>query len=173
ARRAKASRSIAAINRSASRSFRQSARENIRADHFDREEYGRTNRLPCVARRESQRIDLSRLPALRNGRPFKVARSSVARSAHVNSFCPGHTRPALSAGFARSRSIKDDRAKFYSRGSRRRSFPPRPQKRSSRRDAGRCRSKNSRCDCNVRERSQQAKTTVRDFSTSLEMTISS
>src|SRR5437588_578096 len=138
-----------------------------------RQEHGRTHWLSCRFGREREWRCLPQLSTLRRWRPFEIARSGLARFAHANSFCPGHTRPALSFGFARIRSIKDDRAEFYSRRRRRRSFPPRPQKGFGERDAERCRSTNSRCDCNLRERSQQAKTTVRDFSTSLEMTISS
>src|SRR5947207_2840378 len=59
---------------------------------------------------------------------------------------------------------------YMREGRRRRSFPDCSKKRSWERDAGRCRSKNSEGDCRICKRPRCAETTVRDFSTSLEMT---
>ena len=144
--RTKTPRSSAAINRNSQKSACGGARQNIRANFLDRQKHGRTNRLSRLARRNSERTHLSRLSALRHGRSHEIAGSGSARFKYADFVRSRHARSALPARSAWKGSRANECAEFFAHHRRRGSLAACAQKRSRRRNPGRCRSKNCHSD---------------------------
>src|SRR5437667_678280 len=124
ARKPETSRSSATTDRRTSSSAGRSSGKN-RCDctyHFDRQKHGRAHRLPHRARRKSGWAHLSWLPALRDGRPGKIARRSFARPNHADPLCARHARLALPVGPSRARARGNEGPESTSRRRRRRSL---------------------------------------------------
>src|SRR5438034_24460 len=122
ARAPKAAGSAAATHRRPSSSSGAITRENIRPNIFDREKHGGPDRLSCIARGKSRGPDLSRLSALRHGRPNKITRQSSPRIANTDSICSGNAGSALPPRLAQRSSPTDDSAEFAPFSRRRRPF---------------------------------------------------